>query len=74
MQRTGRVQLGRLWLSCRLAEGDHAPADKPADVETSLRLGMQPGGEAMIGMDVGDQRDREASNGCFPRTSMQFSA
>lgn len=64
------VPLGRLWLSCRLAEGDLAPADRPVDVETSLRLG----GEAMMWMGVGDRRDHEAENGCFPRTSMQFSA
>lgn len=74
MQCTGRVPLGRLWLSRRLAEGDLAPADRPIDVETSLRLGMEAGGEAMMWMGVGDRRDHEAEKGCFPRTSMQFSA
>lgn len=68
------VPLGKLWLSCRLADGDLAPADRPVEVETSLRLGMQQGGEALMWMGVGGRRDHEAEKGCFPRTSMQLSA
>lgn len=50
MQCIAQVPLGRLWLSRRLAEGDLVPADRPVDVETSLRLGMHQGGEAVMGM------------------------